>query len=122
MERSEFMEYVRDNFYMDERVGWSMFENCFDFIRNHGGTFEDRLAMAKKLFDSAMDFNADEISMIASIPNEQPSPIKHGNYLIVWLDKFDCWCIYDESGNKVREPLWATSYEARQAIDSGEAL
>ena len=54
--------------------------------------------------------------------HEQPAPIKHGNYLIVWIDKFDCWCIYDENGNKVREPLWGTIGEAVAAIETGEAL
>lgn len=53
---------------------------------------------------------------------EQPRPIKHGDFLIVWIDKFDCWCIYDELGDKVREPYWGTVYEAGQAIDSREAL
>ena len=54
--------------------------------------------------------------------NEQPRPIQHGEYLIIWLDKFDCWCILTDRGDKVREPYWGTPNEARQAIDSGEAL
>lgn len=53
---------------------------------------------------------------------EQPRPIKHGDFLIVWIDKFDCWCIYDERGDKVREPYWGTVYKAEQAIDSREVL
>lgn len=54
--------------------------------------------------------------------SEQPRPIEHNGYLIVWLDGFSCWCIYDRKGDKVREPYWATTYEARTAIDTGEAL
>ena len=54
--------------------------------------------------------------------NEQPRPIQHGAYLIIWLDKFFCWCILTDRGDKVREPYWSTVNEARQAIDSGEAL
>ena len=53
---------------------------------------------------------------------EQPMPIKYKDYLIVWLDYFFCWCIYDARGDKVREPYCSTISEARQAIDSGEAL
>lgn len=56
------------------------------------------------------------------VEDEQPRPIKYNNYLIVWIDKFNCWCIYDENGNKVREPLWENVSEAKQAIDSEEAL
>ena len=57
-----------------------------------------------------------------TMAEEQPHPIKHGSYLIVWIDKFDCWCIYDERGDKVREPYWSTVYDAERAIESGEAL
>ena len=57
-----------------------------------------------------------------SMADEQPRPVMHAGYLIVWLDSRDCWCIYDKRGDKVREPYWATVYEAQQAIDSGEAL
>lgn len=53
---------------------------------------------------------------------EQPRPICHKAYLIVWLDKLHCWCILDPHGVRVREPYWATTAEARQAIDNGEAL
>lgn len=53
---------------------------------------------------------------------EQPRPVKYGPYLIVWIDKYACWCIYDDDGNKVREPHWATIEEARAAINSREAL
>ena len=54
--------------------------------------------------------------------DEQPRPIKYNGYLLVWIDRFDCWCIYDDRGDKVREPYWGTTAEARQAIDNGEAL
>ena len=54
--------------------------------------------------------------------DEQPRPIEYNGYLIVWLDKFCCWCIYDGNGDKVREPYWGTTNEARTAIDTGEAL
>lgn len=57
-----------------------------------------------------------------TMADEQPHPVKHGSHLIVWLDRLDCWCIYDERGDKVREPYWSTVYEAEQAIESGEAL
>lgn len=53
---------------------------------------------------------------------EQPTPIVYRDYLLVWLDRFYCWCIYDDKGDKVREPYWGTIGEAREAIDSGEAL
>lgn len=66
-------------------------------------------------------FDNESCNQVA-ITDEQPHPIKHGDYLIVWIDKFDCWCIYNERGDKVREPYWGTVYEAEQAIESGEAL
>jgi len=56
------------------------------------------------------------------IESEQPRPIKYGKYLFVWIDRFNCWCIYDDGGDKVREPYWATTRECRDAVDSGEAL
>ena len=54
--------------------------------------------------------------------DEQPRPVVHNGYLIIWLDKFFCWCILTDRGDKVREPYWSTWYEAKDAIDSGEAL
>jgi hypothetical protein len=53
---------------------------------------------------------------------EQPRPIKYGQYLFVWIDRYDCWCIYDDNGDKVREPYWATTGECREVVDSREAL
>ena len=53
---------------------------------------------------------------------EQPRPVAHKEYLIVWLNKPFCWCILTDMGDKVREPYWDTIDEAQSAIDSGEAL
>ena len=43
-------------------------------------------------------------------------------FLIVWIDRFECWAILNDRGEKVREPYWGTTAECKQAIDSGEAL
>lgn len=44
------------------------------------------------------------------------------DYMIVWLDKYNCWCIYNDKGDKAREPYWNTTSEAVDAIENGEAL
>ena len=52
----------------------------------------------------------------------QPLMETYKNYYLVWWEEQSCWCILDENLNKVREPYWATTYECKSAIDSGEAL
>ena len=47
---------------------------------------------------------------------------EYKEYILFWIEKFYCWCILTERGDKVREPYWSTIYECEAAIDSGEAL
>lgn len=54
--------------------------------------------------------------------DDQPRPISYKGFLIVWLDKLDCWCILDKCGIRTREPYWGTTTEAREAIDTTEAI
>ena len=42
--------------------------------------------------------------------------------IIMYVERYYCWCILDDKGDKVREPYWGTTCEAREAIDRGEAL
>lgn len=53
--------------------------------------------------------------------NPVPS-CEYKGYILIWIEKFCCWCILDDRGNKVREPYWSTTGECKSAIDSGEAL
>ena len=47
---------------------------------------------------------------------------EYKGYILLWIEKFYCWCILTDRGDKVREPYWSTTGECRAAIDSGEAL
>ena len=55
--------------------------------------------------------------------SDKPVPAyEYKNYILLWIEKFNCWCILTDRGDKVREPYWSTTYECRAAIDNGEAL
>lgn len=55
--------------------------------------------------------------------SDKPVPAyEYKGYVLLWIEKFYCYCILDGKGNKVREPYWSTTGECKSAIDSGEAL
>lgn len=53
---------------------------------------------------------------------EEPLAYEYKGYILLWIEKFFCYCILDDRGNKVREPYWSTTGECKAVIDSGEAL
>ena len=61
------------------------------------------------------------MNMEFSFDNMIPS-YEYKNYILLWIEKFYCWCILTDRGDKVREPYWSTTGECKTAIDSGEAL
>ena len=47
---------------------------------------------------------------------------EYKGHIILWIEKFYCYCILTDEGKQVREPLWGTVQECKAAIDSGEAM
>lgn len=64
MDKSEFIQYIADNFYIDSSVAYRLFSNILSYVSIHAKDEKDQYNMLDELLDNTIGLSEEEIRSI----------------------------------------------------------